>query len=96
VEVPPMVVNLRGSDASARFLKLRFIIVAADDSKADKIKEKLPVVLDALQPFCANCVRTTLDGSAAVFRIKEEICAGLQALGPGMVGDVLIQDLIQQ
>lgn len=97
VEVPPLVVNLRGSDASARFLKLRFIIVAADDSKADKIKEKLPVVLDALQPFLRELRPDDLDGSAAVFRIKEEMLRrATQALGPGMVSDVLIQDLIQQ
>ena len=97
VEVPPMVVNLRGSDASARFLKLRFIIVAADDSKADKIKEQLPVVLDALQPFLRELRPDDLDGSAAAFRIKEEMMRrATQALGPGMVSDVLIQDLIQQ
>jgi len=97
VEVPSMVVNLRGSDASARFLKLRFILVAADDSKADAVKEKLPLVLDALQPFLRELRPDDLDGSAAVFRIKEEMLRrSTQALGPGMVSDVLIQDLIQQ
>lgn len=97
VEVPSMVVNLRGSDASARFLKLRVIIVAADDGKADTVKEKLPVVLDALQPFLRELRPEDLDGSAAVFRIKEEMLRrATQALGPGMVRDVLIQDLIQQ
>ncbi|TCM17695.1 flagellar FliL protein [Novosphingobium sp. PhB165] len=97
VEVPPLVVNLRGSDASARFLKLRFIIVAADEGKAAKVKEKLPVVLDALQPFLRELRPDDLDGSAAVFRIKEEMMRRTtQALGPGMVSDVLIQDLIQQ
>lgn len=97
VEVPAMVVNLRSSDASARFLKLRFILVAADDSKADAVKEKLPLVLDALQPFLRELRPDDLDGSAAVFRIKEEMMRrATQALGPGMVSDVLIQDLIQQ
>lgn len=97
VEAPSMVVNLRGSDASARFLKLRFIIVAADESKADTVKEKLPLVLDALQPFLRELRPDDLDGSAAVFRIKEEMMRRAnQALGPGMVSDVLIQDLIQQ
>lgn len=97
VEVPSMVVNLRGSDASARFLKLRFILVAADESKSDAVKEKLPLVLDALQPFLRELRPDDLDGSGAVFRIKEEMMRRAnQALGPGMVSDVLIQDLIQQ
>jgi len=97
VEVPSMVVNLRGSDASARFLKLRVIIVAADEGKAGTVKEKLPLVLDSLQPFLRELRPEDLDGSAAVFRIKEEMMRRAnQALGPGMVTDVLIQDLIQQ
>ncbi|KPH62814.1 MULTISPECIES: flagellar basal body-associated FliL family protein [Novosphingobium] len=96
IEVPPMIVNLRGGDSQARFLKLRFIIVAAE-GKADKVKEKLPVVLDALQPFLRELRPDDLNGSAAVFRIKEEMMTrSTQALGAGMVKDVLIQDLVQQ
>ena len=38
-----------------------------------------------------------LAGSAAVFRIKEEMLSRTtQALGTGAVRDVLIQDLVQQ
>nr|WP_086491315.1 flagellar basal body-associated FliL family protein [Novosphingobium panipatense] len=96
IEVPPMIVNLRGSDSQARFLKLRFIIVAAD-GKTDKVKAKLPAVLDALQPFLRELRPDDLNGSAAVFRIKEEMMTrATQALGAGMVKDVLIQDLVQQ
>lgn len=96
IEVPPMIVNLRGSDSQARFLKLRFIIVAAD-GKTDKVKDKLPAVLDALQPFLRELRPDDLNGSAAVFRIKEEMMTrATQALGAGMVKDVLIQDLVQQ
>ncbi|WP_031341627.1 flagellar basal body-associated FliL family protein [Novosphingobium lindaniclasticum] len=96
IEVPPMIVNLRGGDSQARFLKLRFIIVAAD-GKAEKVKAKLPAVLDALQPFLRELRPDDLNGSAAVFRIKEEMMTrATQALGAGMVKDVLIQDLVQQ
>jgi flagellar FliL protein len=96
IEVPAMIVNLRGGDSQARFLKLRFIIVAAN-GKAVKVKDKLPVVLDALQPFLRELRPDDLNGSAAVFRIKEEMMTrATQALGAGMVKDVLIQDLVQQ
>jgi len=96
IEVPPMIVNLRGSDSQARFLKLRFIIVAAD-GKTDNVKDKLPAVLDALQPFLRELRPDDRNGSAAVFRIKEEMMTrATQALGAGMVKDVLIQDLVQQ
>lgn len=96
IEVPPMMVNLRGGGAQAKFVKVRFIVVAAD-GKTDAVKARLPVILDALQPFLRELRPDDLNGSAAVFRIKEEMlrrCGA--ALGKGMVRDVLIQDLIQQ
>ncbi|MEE4452384.1 flagellar basal body-associated FliL family protein [Novosphingobium resinovorum] len=95
IEVPPMMVNLRGG-GPAKFIKLRFIVVAAE-GKTDVVKARLPVILDALQPFLRELRPDDLNGSAAVFRIKEEMLRrSAQALGKGMVRDVLIQDLIQQ
>lgn len=97
IEVPAMTVNLRGADGHARFLKLRFILVAADAKKVERIKDRMPVVLDALQPFLRELRPEDLAGSAAVFRIKEEMMMrATQALGAGVVRDVLIQELIQQ
>ena len=97
IEAPTVTVNLRSGDGQARFLKLRFILVAADAGKVDSIKARLPVVLDALQPFLRELRPEDLAGSAAVFRIKEEMMARTtQALGTGTVRDVLIQDLVQQ
>lgn len=96
VEVPPLIVNLRGGSES-RFLKLRFIAVAANDETADEVKAKLPVVLDALQPFLRELRPEDLDGSAAVYRIKEEMMRRTNdAIGPDKVTDILIQDLVQQ
>jgi flagellar FliL protein len=97
IEAPAVTVNLRGGDQQARFLKLRFIIVASDPGKAESIKERMPLVLDALQPFLRELRPEDLAGSAAVFRIKEEMMArATQALGAGAVRDILIQDLLQQ
>jgi flagellar FliL protein len=97
IEVPVVTVNLRGTDGQARFLKLRFIIVASDSGKVERIKERLPVVLDALQPFLRELRPEDLAGAAAVFRIKEEMMMrSTQALGAGVVRDVLIQELLQQ
>ena len=97
IEVPQMIVNLRSSDGQARFLKLRFIVVASSSGKVESIKDRLPVLLDALQPFLRELRPDDLNGSAAVFRIKEEMLSrAQQSLGAGVVRDVLIQDLVQQ
>lgn len=97
VEAPAMVVNLRGADGAARFLKIRFTFVPASAVKGEEIKAKLPLIVDAFQPFLRELRPEDLAGSAAVFRIKEEMLVRAQgAMGPDAVNDILIQDLIQQ
>lgn len=96
-DVPPMIVNLRSPDGAARFLKLHFMLVPGPDATAETLKEKVPLILDAYQPFLRELRPEDLAGSAAVFRIKEEMLVrATSAAGDGMVKDVLIQDLIQQ
>ena len=52
---------------------------------------------DAIQPFLRELRPEDLAGSAAVFRIKEQILLrAADALGPDQIKDVLIEDLIQQ
>ncbi len=97
VDAPAMVVNLRGADGSARFLKIRFTFVPASAPKGEVIKAKLPLIVDAFQPFLRELRPEDLAGSAALFRIKEEMLVrATGVMGPNVVKDILIQDLIQQ
>lgn len=97
VEVPPMIVNLRSPDGQLRYLKLRFVLVPKDAGGGEKLKTKLPLILDAYQPFLRELRPEDLSGSAAVFRLKEEmLIRATRAVGPDAIRDVLIQDLIQQ
>ncbi|MFM9977366.1 MAG: flagellar basal body-associated protein FliL [Sphingomonadaceae bacterium] len=97
VDAPAMVVNLQGADGTARFIKIRFTFVPASASKSELIEDKLPVIVDAFQPFLRELRPEDLAGSAALFRIKEEMLVRANgAMGPGVVKDILIQDLIQQ
>jgi flagellar FliL protein len=97
VDVPAMVVNLRSADGSSRFLKVHFMLVPGEKATVEQITAKLPLLLDAYQPFLRELRPDDLAGSAAVFRVKEEMLVRAhQVLGDDMVKDVLIQDLIQQ
>ncbi|WP_204310811.1 flagellar basal body-associated FliL family protein, partial [Escherichia coli] len=72
-----------------------FMIVPGDGIAPDGLKEKLPLVLDSFQPFLRELRPEDLSGSAAVFRIKEEMMVRATAtLGEGQVKDILIQDLV--
>ena len=97
VDVPAMVVNLRNADGGTRFLKLHFMLVPGAGTTPDALQGQLPLLLDSYQPFLRELRPEDLAGSAAVFRIKEEMLVRANAtLGAGKVKDVLIQDLVQQ
>lgn len=97
IDAPAMVVNLRGADGAARFLKIRFTLVPASAAAGEKIEKKLPLIVDSFQPFLRELRPEDLAGSAAVFRIKEEMLVrATAAVGSDVVKDILIQDLIQQ
>lgn len=97
VDVPAMVVNLRSPDGASRYLKIHFMIVPGAKATPESVKDKLPLILDAYQPFLRELRPEDLAGSAAVFRIKEEMLVrATEVAGPGTVKDILIQDLVQQ
>lgn len=97
VDVPPMVVTLRSADGRQHFLKLHFVIVAANSGQVARINASMPLILDTLQSFLRELRPEDLNGSAAVFRVKEEILVRLRdVLGHDRVNEVLVQDLIEQ
>jgi flagellar FliL protein len=96
-DVPPIMVNLRSVDGAAHFLKVHVMLVPGPNATEESLKARLPLVLDAYQPFLRELRPEDLAGSAAVFRIKEELLLrAREALGEGQVDGVLVQDLIQQ
>ena len=97
VEVAPLMVNLRTNDGQARFLKLRIMLAPGSPEDATTIEENLPMIIDRYQPFLRELRPEDLAGSAAVYRLKEElILRAADTVGEGVVADVLIQDMVQQ
>jgi flagellar FliL protein len=95
VDVPAMQVALRGADGSSRMLKLHVMLVPGEKTP-EEIEPRLPMLIDRYQPFLRELRPEDLAGSAATFRVKEELLIrSNQALGKGAVRDVLIQDLMQ-
>ncbi|GAB5349245.1 flagellar basal body-associated FliL family protein [Alteriqipengyuania sp. 357] len=97
VEVAPLTVNLRTNDGQARFLKLRILLAPGSPDDVGTIEDNLPLIIDSYQPFLRELRPEDLAGSAAVYRIKEELLLrAADTVGKGVVADVLIQDMIQQ
>jgi len=97
VDIPAMTVNLRSADGTPRFLRVHLMLVPSSAARQDEITQKLPLIIDAYQPFLRELRPEDLAGSAAAFRLKEEmLLRANQEVGQGAVADVLIQDLVQQ
>lgn len=97
IDIPPMTVNLRSSDGTPRFLRVHLMLVPTSSGRQDEITQKLPLIIDAYQPFLRELRPEDLAGSAAAFRLKEEmLIRANHEVGAGAVADVLIQDLVQQ
>ena len=96
VDVPPMTVNLRTPDGATRMLRVHVMLVPGEGKK-EEVAARLPLVIDRYQPFLRELRPEDVSGSAATFRLKEEMMVRSNAvLGAGAVRDVLIQDLVQQ
>lgn len=97
VDMPEMVVNLRSPDGQNAFLKINFALAAKDEKIAEELKKELPAIRDAMQPFLRELRPEDLAGSAAVYRIKEEMTRrAVQRVGPDKIDDIMIQDMVQQ
>lgn len=96
VDVAPMTVNLRTPDGAAHNLRVHVMLVPGEAGK-EVVEAQLPLIVDAFQPFLRELRPEDIAGSAATFRVKEELLIRSNAiLGEGSVRDVLIQDLVQQ
>lgn len=96
VDIPEMSVNLRTPDGRPNLVRVHLMLVPGTEDK-ERIEARLPLVIDRFQPFLRELRPEDIAGSAATFRLKEEMLVRSNAvLGKGAVRDVLVQDLVQQ
>jgi flagellar FliL protein len=97
VDLPEMTVNLSALDGRATFLKVKVALEVADSDVVAKINPVLPRVLDAFQVYLRELRASDLDGSAGLFRVKEDLQKRINiAIYPGRVDAVLFREIIIQ
>ena len=74
VDVPEMTINLsaNGQDRQ-QFLKVKIKLEVADPKLAQDIQPVLPRVLDTFQIYLREMRAADFEGSAAMYRLKEEL-----------------------
>jgi flagellar protein FliL len=98
VEVPDMLVNLAGLPGErVQFLKVKLVLEVKEEKQAEAIKPSLPRVTDIFQTYLRELRPNDLNGSAGLFRLKEELTRRVNlVLSPYQVSAVLFKEVVIQ
>ncbi|KAA2234825.1 flagellar basal body-associated protein FliL [Salinarimonas soli] len=99
LDVREMVVNLapEPNQERSRFLKFKVALEVNDPLLVKEITPMLPRVEDAFQVFVRELRASDLEGSAGVYRLREELLRRVNvALHPVRVDAVLFKDIVVQ
>lgn len=96
-DLPEMVVNLSSGDKRVQYLKLKVALEASDQQVIDALTPVMPRILDMFQLYLRELRSTDLEGSAGVFRLKEELLRRINIeVHPRHVDRVLFKEIIVQ
>jgi flagellar FliL protein len=98
VEVPDLLVNLVGMPGErVQYLKVKVVLEVKEEKQAEAIKPTLPRVTDIFQTYLRELRPTDLNGSAGLFRLKEELTRRVNAaIAPDQVNAVLFKEIVVQ
>jgi len=96
-DLPEMLVNLKAGGKEANFLKIRVALEVSKDETTETLDHLLPRVIDNFQIYLRELRVEDLDGSAGMFRIKEELLSRVNAaVYPVEVNDILFREMLVQ
>lgn len=98
VDVPEMMVNLAGQPGErVQYLKLKIVLEVKDAPQVAKITPAMPRVTDIFQTYLRELRASDLNGSAGLFRLKEEMTRRVNAaVSPSEVTAVLFKEVVIQ
>ena len=98
VEVPEVLVNLStASSDRTQYLKVKVVLEIPDAALSPQIEATMPRVMDAFQTYLRELRPTDLDGSAGLYRLKEELTRRVNtAIAPSRITAVLFKEIVVQ
>ncbi|WP_298983940.1 flagellar basal body-associated FliL family protein [uncultured Roseibium sp.] len=95
-DLPEMTVNL-ATDGRTTYLKVRIALEVENRAMIDQIQPYLPRILDAFQIYLRELRPADLEGSAGLFRLKEELLRRINlSVYPAKVEGVLFKEILVQ
>lgn len=96
-DLPEILVNLSQREERAQFLKIKVSLEVPDTSVSIALEPVLPRILDTFQVYLRELRADDIEGSAGVYRLKEELLRRVNlAIRPRKVDRVLFKEIIVQ
>jgi flagellar FliL protein len=98
VDVPEVLVNLIGAPGERiQYLKVKVVLEVREEKQVEAIKPTMPRVSDIFQTYMRELRPSDLNGSAGLFRLKEELTRRVNVVvAPGQVNAVLFKEIVIQ
>jgi flagellar FliL protein len=97
-DLPEVLVNLSNTGGDrTQYLRAKIVLEVADQATVEQIKPVLPRVLDAFQTYLREMRTTDLEGSAGLYRLRDELTRRVNvAIAPSRINAVLFKEIIVQ
>jgi flagellar protein FliL len=98
-DLPVMTVNLAdtGTGGNEQFLKLTVSLELENEAMVEALAPRVTLVMDAFQVYLRELRRSDLQGSAGIYRLKDELRRRVNlAIYPAQVQSVLFKEILVQ
>jgi flagellar FliL protein len=99
MDMPEVLVNLSNTGTSERtqYLKVKVVLELPDQQMSGQIQPVMPRLMDTFQTYLRELRPTDLDGSAGLYRLKEELTRRVNAaIAPNRINAVLFKEIVIQ
>jgi flagellar protein FliL len=98
VDMPDVLVNLSSSGSErTQYLKVKIALELPDEQVQAQITPVMPRLLDTFQTYLRELRPSDLDGSAGLYRLKEELTRRVDAaISPSKINAVLFKEIVVQ
>ena len=98
VDLPEVMVNLsNGRGERTQYLKIKIVLELPEQKMVEQIQPIMPRVMDAFQTYLRELRPSDLDGSAGLYRLKEELTRRVNAaIAPSRINAVLFKEIVVQ
>jgi flagellar FliL protein len=97
LDLPDITVNLAGNPGRPLYMRVKIVIEAPDPPTLEALKPVMPRVTDSFQVHMREMRQTDLEGSAGIYRLREELTRRVNAaIAPAKINAVLFKEIVVQ